>query len=267
MTTLQSVLQTIPPACDSVHFEIRRQAMQARTYKEKKKCEALLPYSKCIALYSEASKLKIKTHDQVSALVKSLKRGNSFLGLVQRVKLGCLGSVLDKVNANPMVLIKSQKRGNLLDGLLTFVETQLPYWNDPKAIYAKQEKDYTLGILNECFCNDILFGNGNIYLKHKWTMKVDSLGLLGDVELSFLIRVYTFSTLMSQPMLNDGLTITNEIVELPDVEELDVDSDADTISNNIENIENIDINLVFAQDDDDIEINFDPLQNSINFEI
>ena len=254
---------SVPPACDSVHFEMRRQVMKAKTYQDKKKCEAFLNYTKYIAAYSEATKLKVKTYDQAFAVVKSLKRGKSFQCLVQRVKLGCLGSVLDKVKSNPMVLIKDPKRGNLIDGLLKFIETQLPYWNDPKTVYARQEKQYTLGILNECFSNDILFGNRNMDLKYKWTIKVDSLGLLGDVELSYFIRVYKFGSLMNQPMLNDGLTITNEIVELSDVEDLDVDSDADTIF--ITN-ENLHINLVFSQEDDN-EINFDIFQNNMIVDI
>ena len=253
MTNLRSVMLSVPPLCDSVHFEMRRQVMEAKTYQDKKKCEAFLNYTKYIAAYSEATKLKVKTYDQALAVVKSLKRGKSFKGLVQRVKLGCLGPVLDKVKSNPMVLIKDPKRGNLLDGLLTFIETQLPYWNDPKAVFAKHEKQYTLGILNECFRHDILFGGGNMHLKNKWTIKVDQLGLLNDVEISYFIRVYTFGSFMNQPMLNDALTITNEIVELSDVEDLDVNSDVDTINTPNENLE---INLVFSQEDDN-EINFD----------
>ena len=49
MTPLRSIIQTIPPASDSVHFEIRRQVMRANTYQDKKRCEAFLPYTKDIA--------------------------------------------------------------------------------------------------------------------------------------------------------------------------------------------------------------------------
>lgn len=194
MTPLRSIIQTIPPASDSVHFEIRRQVMRANTYQDKKRCEAFLPYTKDIAPYSEASRLVVKTYDQALAIKQSIKKGKSFQSLVQRVKLGCLGSVLEKVNSNPMILVKSPKRGNLVDGLLKFIELQSSFWENSTSEYAKDEKEYTLDILNKCFLKDCLFNNKYMDLKHRWTMKVDRLGLLDTVELGFLIRVYKFGS-------------------------------------------------------------------------
>ena len=141
MVALRSIIQTIPPASDAVHFEIRRQVMQANTFQDKKRCEAFLPYTKDIAPYSEATRLPISTYDQALAITKSIKHGKSFQSLVQRARLGCLGSVVEKVNNNPMILIKSPKRGNLVDAILKFAEEQLPFWKNVDSMYAKDENE------------------------------------------------------------------------------------------------------------------------------
>ena len=247
MTTLRSITQTIPPASDAIHFEIRRQVMRSHTIADKKRCEALLPYTRDIAPYSEATRLKISTYDQASALAQSIKRGKSFQSFVQRVKLGCLGSILEKVNSNPMILVKSPKRGNLIDALLKFIEVQLPFWKNSSSGYAKDEKDYTLGILNTCFNHDSLFSNRNMDLKQKWTMKVDSLGILDDVQLGFFVRVYVFGSLMQQMPTTAPLLITNEIVDLLDVEDLDANSDNEVDLEN-QNTVAPNMNLLYQND-------------------
>ena len=139
---LRSTLQKTPTLSDTVHFEIRRHVMRSSTYVDKKKCEVLLPFMKDLASDCEARRLIIKTVDQADLIVQSIKKGKSFQSLVQRVKLGCLGSLIEKVHSNPMILVKSPRRGNIIDALLKFIELQLPFWNGSSSRYAIDEKEY-----------------------------------------------------------------------------------------------------------------------------
>ena len=88
-------------------------------------------------------------------------------------------------------------------------------------------------------------------LKSRWTMKVDRLGLLADVELGFLVRVYKYGSLSTQPMVHNNLVITDINVELINVQDLDNNQDAesDTPDEGIAEVDLAQFNTLFLLND------------------